>query len=283
MARTFPLALLLVTLTLSSTAAQDPPARLSKDGLDQMLGKFGFKTSAVSKTTTEVVIERTGWTSVIRVSLSAEGNHIWLDAYLLTITRPEDVPAAVWKRLLAKNEDVNPAAFMFNATSKRLYLTRLLPNADVTPMLLRQELEYLDGCIEKTADVWRLSNFVPPMTPEGEKLLPALAGTWKVTEFVDQGKPLTAEDAAKFSLTIDKNTFRFVRDGKTLIRRGQLVAGAAGATKHLDRYATDGSVRGIFKLDGDTLTWCYAPGERPTAFAGDEKTKTTLLVLKREK
>lgn len=283
MSRTLAAAALLALA--AAAAAQDPPAkadgraRLTKDALDKMIEKLGYETRPLDPTFTELTVERGGWTTRLRAFLSPDGNRVWLDAWFVTVTRPEDVPAATWRRLLAKNEEMSPAAFSLNATNKRLYLSLSIPNADITPAVLRKEIEFLDAWVEKTADVWKLSNFVPAMTPDGEKELAALAGKWRVTEFSDQGKPLEPAEAARFALAIDKNLFAFTRDGKAL-RTGQLVAGAG---KHLDRYDTSGSVRGVSKLDGDTLTWAYAPGDRPATLAGDAKTKTTLLVLKREK
>jgi uncharacterized protein (TIGR03067 family) len=277
-------AVLLLASTLGPSAglsAQDAPARVTKDSLDRMLEKLGYETKPLDKVFTQVTIERPGWTSRLRVSLSADGTRIWIDAWFVTVTRPEDVPAATWRRLMAKNEDTSPAAFSFNPVNKRVYLSHSLPNEGVTPVSLRKEIEFLDGWVEKTYDLWKLSNFVPEMTPEGEKELATLAGRWRVSEFSDQGKPLPAEEAARFSLLIEKNTFQFQRDGKTF-RSGQLLAGAGGKN-HLDRYETSGSVRGLYRFDGDTLTWAYAPGDRPAAPAGDVKTLTTLLVLKREK
>jgi uncharacterized protein (TIGR03067 family) len=289
MTRTLIAVLTLSVLILATVCqAQDPPAKvdpagkMTKDELDKMLAKLGYETRPLGKTFTEVTIERSEWTSVIRTSMSTDNTRIWFDAYLLTVTRPDEVTGTVWKRLLAKNDEVSPAAFSFNRTNKRIYLSSSIANADVTPALLRKELEFLDKWVEKTYDVWKLSNFVPPMTEEAEKVLGTLTGTWKVTEFVDQGKPLSAEEAAKFSLTISKNTFKFLKEGKS-IRSGQLVVALSGGSKHLDRYDTGGSVLGIFKLDDDTLTWCYSPGERPVKFAGDVKTLTTMLILKREK
>jgi uncharacterized protein (TIGR03067 family) len=98
----------------------------------------------------------------------------------------------------------------------------------------------------------------------------------------DVGTDLSAEEAGKFEYTFDKDTFKLFKAGKVL-RDGQLVAATEGAAKQLDRYDTGIVMHGLYKLDGDALTWCYSSKVRPVKFAGDAKTSTSLLVLRREK
>lgn len=278
-------AVAVLALALSpSGRADDPPApkRLTNDELVKMVNRLGHDTKVLDKTFTQVTVERSGWRSVIRLSLSTDGAVVWMDAWLASATFPEVVPAETWRKLLAKNEALHPVSFTFTKSNKRLYLTHSLPNADLTPALLREHLELLDKSIEQTKDLWKLANFVPPVSADGLKQLDSLAGKWKVVEMNDAGKELSAEDAAKYGYTFDKDKFELIRDDKS-IRKGQLVAAPGEGAKQLDRYDTGVVVHGIFKLDGDTLTWCYSSTARPTKFAGDAKTSTTLLVLKREK
>src|SRR5207244_10001506 len=107
----------------------------------KMLAKLGYETRALDKTFTQVTLERPGWTSVVRASMSDDNAVVWLDAYLLYVSYPEDVPAGTWKRLVAANEQTAPAAFSFNAKNKRLYLSHPVPNEGVTAVVLRKELE----------------------------------------------------------------------------------------------------------------------------------------------
>jgi uncharacterized protein (TIGR03067 family) len=275
-----------VLLALAAAGrADDPPAgpkRLTNDELVKMVTRFGHEVKVLDKTFTQVTIDRPGWRSVLRLSLSTDGTNIWFDAWLVTTNFPEAVPAETWRKLMARNDGLFPVAFTLNKTTRKLYLTHTIPNADVTPAVLREHLELLDKSLEQTRALWKLSNFVPPVSEDGKKQLEALTGKWKAVEMNDVGTDRSAEEAAKFEYTFDKDTFKFFKDGKAL-RDGQLVAATGAGVKHLDRYDTGIVMHGIYKLDGDTLRWCYSSRVRPTKFVGDAKTATSLLVLKREK
>jgi uncharacterized protein (TIGR03067 family) len=298
MIRSSPAAVLCAVALLAAVAAlgraDDPPAapkRLTNDELVKMITRFGYEVKVLDKTFTQVTIDREGWRSTVRLSLSADGSNLWLDAWLGTANFPDAVPAATWRKLLARNDSLHPVAFALNKKTGRLYLTHTIPNADLTPALLREHVEVLDKSIEQTQALWKLSNFVPPVSEAGQKQLAALAGTWKAVEMNDGGTQLSAEDAAKYGYKFDKDKFDLLKEGKST-RTGQLVAATEEVpsakpegvgVKQLDRYDTGIVMHGIYKLDGDTLTWCYSSKVRPSKFAGDTQTSTSLLVLKREK
>lgn len=245
-----------------------------------MLTKMGYEFAPANGSTT-VTVDRGNWRSIIRLWVSTDKSRLWLDAWFLTVTRPEDVPAATWRNLLAANGDVAaPATFSVAPESRRLSLSLIVANDNVAPAQLQAGITRLDGLIEKTKDLWKVDNFAPPVSADGQKELEKLAGTWKVTEFDDLGKPLPADEAAQFKLVVEKNQFRLSR-GDIVTRRGVLVPGVRDGKPYLDRYHTNGGDRGVYKLDGDTLTWAYSSAARPEKFAGNET--TTVLTLKREK
>lgn len=286
MTRPAPAAILLALLAGAATApAETPPGGVTKIELDGILGKLGYEPRKLDDNYTESTVKWKGGTYYVRSALSLDTSRLWFDAYLLTINRPEEVPAATWRKLVFASADTFPVTFSYKPTNQRLYLVHSVPNTAVTPETVRKDVELLVDQVDRTTDLWRLANYVPAMTPEGEKDVAALAGKWRATEFVDQGKPLAPAAAAKFVLTIKENSFELAEDGKAETRAGLLVAraGPVGGERQLDRYTVGGSARGIYKVSDGVLTWCYSPDERPERFAGDAKTRTTLLVLKRDK
>jgi RNA polymerase sigma factor (sigma-70 family) len=113
-----------------------------------------------------------------------------------------------------------------------------------------------------------------------------IVGTWAVVSLEQRGRDEGGEE-------IKQARMIFTADGKvTLTAPGK---GEKGGTYKLDRakkpkeltISTDegGTIKGIYKLDGDDLTICASDkdGERPTEFATKEGSDATLLVLKREK
>jgi uncharacterized protein (TIGR03067 family) len=94
--------------------------------------------------------------------------------------------------------------------------------------------------------------------------------------------------------------FTFTADGKFIVREGKREKPDEGTYKvdakknpaEIDilppaEKAGRGVVKGIYKVDGDTLTLCFARGkddsERPTKFDSPEGSNVMLMTLKRAK
>ena len=91
----------------------------------------------------------------------------------------------------------------------------------------------------------------------------------------------------------------FTGDGKFLVREGKREQAEQGTYKvdtkkdpaEIDitppaEKAQRGLLRGIIKVDGDTLTFCFTAGEdaeRPTTFESPEGSRVRLMTLKRVK
>ena len=116
-----------------------------------------------------------------------------------------------------------------------------------------------------------------------EKIL----GTWALVSFEEGGEKAPAEAIKEAKVT-------FAADGKMTVKQGEkeqeFTYQLDPAKKPKEFSITDDKDRtalGIYKLDGDTLTVCFArpvPGaDRPTEFASKEDTPIVLEVFKREK
>ncbi len=124
-----------------------------------------------------------------------------------------------------------------------------------------------------------------------------LAGVWATVSMVVDGEEIPADRCEGVRLEVDpagKYALRDIYrspDGKPY-ERGRLVLDAASSPKAIDLLAAQGPDRdlsslGIYKLEGDRLTLCYAQAgvkTRPTKFASKAgKDGVVLHVLRRVK
>jgi uncharacterized protein (TIGR03067 family) len=120
----------------------------------------------------------------------------------------------------------------------------------------------------------------------------SIVGEWAGEKFVQGGKERPTPEGG-VHLT-------FTADGKFLVREGKREQAEQGTYKtdakkdpaEIDilppaEKAERGSLRAIYKLDGDTLTLCFTTGkedaERPTKFESPEGSRIRLMTLKRVK
>jgi uncharacterized protein (TIGR03067 family) len=123
-----------------------------------------------------------------------------------------------------------------------------------------------------------------PALKDGKNDLKKLDGEWKVESWVQLGRPIPM--TATWSFRGDKYALDMGTNQEGTIALGQGKTPAA-----IDLAITGGSCAGkdqpgIYKLDGDTLTFCFAwPGvpERPTDFASTAENRRILITLKRAK
>jgi uncharacterized protein (TIGR03067 family) len=115
-----------------------------------------------------------------------------------------------------------------------------------------------------------------------------LEGTWAMVSGEQDGKPLPAETVqkARLEITGDRHTVKVGAD--TFV--GTHKVDPAPKPKAIDSMDTEGrfkgqTIRGLYKLEGDQFTVCFAePGkERPKEFTTKSGTGHILHVWKREK
>ena len=130
-----------------------------------------------------------------------------------------------------------------------------------------------------------------PAPKEGEKKDTSIVGEWVGVKAVAGGKerPVPAGGV----------TFTFTADGKFLVREGKREKADEGTYKvdprkdpaEIDIMAPEdkkqGTIPGIYKVEGDTLTLCIARGgpesERPTKFESPDGARVMLMTMKRAK
>jgi hypothetical protein len=132
------------------------PGALVDDGLRKMLDGMGYEPKALTKGFL-IAVKRDAWTINIQIVISPNGERIGMNANLGLVENPDGVTAAQWKDLMIANGDIDPSAFYFDATQKKLYLHRVMDNRGMTPAILRQQIENFCGNMIDTADLWKFT------------------------------------------------------------------------------------------------------------------------------
>jgi uncharacterized protein (TIGR03067 family) len=125
---------------------------------------------------------------------------------------------------------------------------------------------------------------------DAKKDLDAMQGTWRIESIQESFGKAPPEDSVKeFVVTVKHDVMKITHKGAA----GpvfKLKLDPAKTPKTIDFTHSEGPDKGktepgIYKIDGDTLTYCVTDigKERPTVFATKEGTKNSLFVLKRVK
>jgi uncharacterized protein (TIGR03067 family) len=120
--------------------------------------------------------------------------------------------------------------------------------------------------------------------------LARLQGTWQLVSAETEGRKTPEEQAGKVQVVISGKTHT-VRFGDQVIAHDvRLEIDPTASPKQTTDTITEGpdrgkQIRGIYRLEGDTLTSCVAPAgkDRPTGFASKPGSGHTLRVFRRVK
>lgn len=118
-----------------------------------------------------------------------------------------------------------------------------------------------------------------------------LQGVWRPESVTVAGKKQEGIDLDTFkgmTLTIDRNKSILKAADDAPISTYEMTFDANKDPKTFDAKEVEGLgvgtiYKGIWKVEGDTLLWCFSLKDRPTRFESKEGTDVTLMVQKRQK
>ena len=156
------------TPPVAETKPAAPKAtRLTDDQLKETLDRMGYvytidKGDGKVKQPNiyKIKLARDGWNFYLNVSLSMDGNSIWLFAPLKALPSADKVPAERLEKIFAKTNDLQPAFFSLNK-NRMLYLNVALVNSDMTAIKLRSEIDLMLSDVKATQEVWDSSRWTP--------------------------------------------------------------------------------------------------------------------------
>ena len=105
-----------------------PPIAVGTEVLGRFLRELGHDPKALSPDVYQVTVEREKWPVHVMLSLSTDGQRVWLESKFAPVADPDRVAPTVWKRLLEANEKIGPAHFAFDPNDKRDHLYKSIDN-----------------------------------------------------------------------------------------------------------------------------------------------------------
>lgn len=287
-----------------------PTTGIGTADLGKMLRDIGYNPKSLSPDVFQVTVEREHWPVHVMLSLSTDGQRIWLESKFAPIEDPELVASSAWKGLLVANDKIGPAHFAFDSNDRRVHLYKSIENRTVLKEKLIKEIDIFDRTVRQTQEYWKGENFKPtarlvklqqevaPMTiPPVTKPTPPddsakLIADWEIVGIEVKGQRTPDK------VLLDRKPSLEIRAYKGLIEaklktgldkdRIVLVKIQSFTPDHpqIDFIDEANQIeKGIYKFDGETLTVCFAaPNEpRPTSFKTTEDNRNWLITLKPKK
>ena len=143
------------TSTTTTARSTPGPAVLTDENLEKTLEDMGLEPKKLSKGYL-IVVKQDTWTLNTQLVLSENKTKLGMNSNL-GVVEEEKVTASQWMSLLVSNGDIDPSSFYYNKEQKKLYLHRSIDNRDLTPAILRKEIETFCSNVRSTSKLWEFT------------------------------------------------------------------------------------------------------------------------------
>lgn len=143
--------ILLTVLALCGWKGQET-TKLDDAGLKTMLSGLGYEVKEPGTTTYEIPLTSDGLNIPTRVFLAKSKTKVWLSVALMTKDGVAKLTRDDLQKILEKNVDIGPCHFMIDGGFLKMKLP--IDNRDITPAILRSELDYLAARVADSKDLW---------------------------------------------------------------------------------------------------------------------------------
>ncbi|HSY88322.1 MAG TPA: hypothetical protein VLA85_17275 [Verrucomicrobiae bacterium] len=141
-------------------------APLTDDTLKAMLENLGYTVTVTGdkaprhfKVDESAPINSLDFTITFDLSSAKDATVLWIYAGLYEIPAGKPAPSSALLALLAKNDEIGPIFFSYNADNKLLYLNAPTANVDITPAVLRQKIKTFIGRMDSTYSLWNVKTW----------------------------------------------------------------------------------------------------------------------------
>ena len=150
----------------ATTAVEDfkKNGRLTFKNLVAVLGSLGYAPTqnlADGRSEYKLAVKEAEWQYDLRVALTANAEGMWIMSPLAPLnvaTAPADALAA----LLAENTHIAPAAFSYDPSMQKIWLTQLVPNIGLTAAQLQGHFKSMMSTIRRTQPLWGVASRQQP-------------------------------------------------------------------------------------------------------------------------
>ena len=145
---------------------QAQAAPLTDDTLKAMLENLGYTVTVTGdkaprhfKVDESAPINSLDFTITFDLSSAKDATVLWIYAGLYEIPAGKPAPSSALLALLAKNDEIGPIFFSYNADNKLLYLNAPTANVDITPAVLRQKIKTFITRMDSTYSLWNVKTW----------------------------------------------------------------------------------------------------------------------------